>query len=57
MLYSEQKECKEIERYLPKEMQFTKEFHPTEEWWDWKENKIHLDAFRNPQAKEKVILF
>ena len=56
MLYSEQKECKEIERYLPKEMQFTKEFHPTEEWWDWKENKIHLDAFRNPQAKAKVIL-
>ena len=27
-----------------------------EEWWDWKGNRVHLDTFRNPSAKAKVIL-
>ncbi len=30
---------------------------PAEEWWQWQGNKIHLDTYRNPEAKVKVILF
>lgn len=56
MNYSEQKEWKEIQDYLPKEFHFTNSYHPTEEWWDWKGNKVHLDCFRNPNSKVKVIL-
>lgn len=56
MLYAEQKEWKEIASYLPEEYHFTEDYHPTEEWWNWQENKIHLDVFRNPAAKAKIIL-
>lgn len=30
---------------------------PSEEWWNWKGNNVHLDTFRNPDAKAKIILF
>lgn len=56
MNYSEQKEWKEIQEYLPKKFHFTKDYHPVEEWWEWKGHKVHLDCFRNPNAKVKVIL-
>lgn len=57
MNYSEQKQWKKIADYLPQEYAFTEDYHPEEEWWDWKGNRIHLDTFRNPDAKAKVILF
>lgn len=57
MNYSEQKQWKKIAGFLPQEYAFTEEYHPEEEWWDWKGNRIHLDTFRNPEAKAKVILF
>ncbi|MDR1361321.1 MAG: alpha/beta hydrolase [Rickettsiales bacterium] len=56
MNYSEQSAWKEIQKFLPAKYHFTKEFSPTEEWWDWNGNKIHLDCFRNPKAKAKVIM-
>ncbi|WP_042351390.1 alpha/beta hydrolase [Bacillus massiliigorillae] len=56
MNYSEQKEWKEIQTYLPEKLHFTEEYHPVEEWWKWKEHNVHLDCFRNPNAKAKVIL-
>lgn len=56
MLYSQQKEWKKIQSYLPKKLQFTETYHPEEEWWDWNGNRVHLDTFRNPKAKAKVIL-
>ncbi|WP_436513052.1 alpha/beta hydrolase [Clostridium thermobutyricum] len=57
MSYNEQKSWKEIEQFLPEKLHFTSDYHPEEEWWDWKGNKVHLDTFRNPNAKAKVILF
>ncbi|MGL4107470.1 alpha/beta hydrolase [Clostridium sp. LP20] len=57
MNYSEQKEWKEIEKLLPEKLHFTSDYQPQEEWWSWKGNKVHLDTFRNPKAKAKIILF
>lgn len=56
MNYSEQKEWKEIQQYLPKKLHFTNSYQPVEKWWDWKGHKVHLDCFPNPNAKAKVIL-
>lgn len=36
MNYSEQKEWKELQEFLPKKFHFTNNYKPTEEWWDWK---------------------
>ncbi len=57
MSYENQNNWKEIQGFLPKEYQLTPETMPVEEYWDWKGNKIHLDIYRNPDAKAKVILF
>lgn len=57
MNYREQGEWREIEKFLPKKLHFTTDYHPEEEWWDWKGNRVHLDTFRNPNAAAKVILF
>lgn len=43
--------------YLPQEYHLKKNFMPKEEHWKWNENDIHLDTFRNSNAKAKVILF
>lgn len=56
MNYSQQTEWKEIQSYLPAKFHFHKDYHPTEEWWEWNGHKVHLDCFRNPHAKVKVIL-
>ncbi|MCY1423210.1 Alpha/beta hydrolase family protein [compost metagenome] len=29
---------------------------PSEEWWNWRQHRIHLDCYRNPEAPLKVIL-
>lgn len=56
MNYAEQKDWKHIMEFLPNQLHFTKDFAPKEEHWNWKGNNIHLDTFRNPDAKAKVIL-
>lgn len=56
MIYSKQREWFEIQQYLPKKYHFTKKYQPSEEWWDWKGHKVHLDCFRNPKSPVKVIL-
>lgn len=57
MSYTNQTQWKEIMEALPKEYHFTKNYKPAEEWWNWKEHNIHLDTFRNPKAKAKIIMF
>lgn len=56
MNYSEQSTWRELQEFLPQKFHFTKNYHPTEEWWNWKGHKVHLDCFRNKDAKAKVIL-
>ncbi len=56
MSYNNQDAWRKVQSYLPKKLHFTESYHPEEEWWDWKGNNVHLDTFRNPDAKAKVIL-
>lgn len=56
MSYESQKAWREVQAFLPKKLHFTGNYHPKEEWWEWRGNHIHLDTFRNPSAKAKVIL-
>jgi len=57
MSYTTQQDWKDIQAFLPKYLHFTTGYLPSEEWWEWEGHRIHLDAFRNPQALIKVILF
>lgn len=56
MTYKNQQSWKDIMEHLPKELHFTDDYEPTEEWWDWQGHKVHLDCFRNEEAPAKVIL-
>ncbi len=55
--YKTQSNWREIQAFLPKEYQLDRGYEPSEEWWQWRGHEVHLDCFRNPQAKVKVILF
>ncbi len=55
--YQNQNNWKEIQHFLPQKFQLTNATLPKEEWWNWKGNQIHLDTYRNPNAKAKIILF
>ena len=48
---------KDIEAFLPEQLHYTETYQPTEEVWEWKGNKVHLDTFRNPDAPAKIICF
>lgn len=56
MGYEKQKSWEEIQSFLPRDYQLTQNTMPKEEYWDWKGHKIHLDTYRNENAKAKVIL-
>ena len=55
--YAQQSKWREIQKFLPEPYQIQAGQEPTEEWWTWRSDRIHLDTYRNPQAKVKVILF
>lgn len=55
--YNNQLAWAQIEQFLPTNFHIPKDQLPQEEWWDWQGHNIHLDTYRNPQAKIKVILF
>jgi alpha-beta hydrolase superfamily lysophospholipase len=57
MGYQDQIAWQKIEQFLPLEFHIPKNQLPQEEWWAWHNNNIHLDTYRNPNAKIKVILF
>lgn len=55
--YQNQNSWRVIQSFLPQGYQLTDATLPKEERWEWQGNQIHLDAYRNPSAKAKVILF
>ena len=57
MDYRTQSYWRDIQAFLPKEFQLDRAHEPSEEWWQWRQHQVHLDCFRNPNAKVKVILF
>ncbi|WP_035953192.1 alpha/beta hydrolase [Burkholderia multivorans] len=55
--YADQPVWRDMQKFLPPEFQWNDSQLPHEEWWNWHGNRLHLDTYRNPQAKVKVILF
>jgi len=55
--YAEQANWREIQKFLPEQFQLQPGQEPQEEWWPWRQHRIHLDCYRNPDAPLKVILF
>lgn len=45
-----------VQEFLPKSVHLSLEHQPTEEWWSNHGHNIHLDRWRNPDAKVRVIL-
>ncbi|KAJ9227445.1 hypothetical protein DTO271D3_1452 [Paecilomyces variotii] len=54
--YETQKAWKDIQKFLPQRLAFTDDHSPVEEWWENRGHTIHLDSWRNPTAKVRVIL-
>lgn len=57
MSYANQPNWQEIQSFLPQDLQLRGERLPKEEVWEYDGHRVHLDTFRNPEAKVKVILF
>lgn len=57
MDYTEQTAWRDIQAHLPTDFQLTPATMPDTEWWAHQGHRIHLDTYRNPAAKVKVILF
>lgn len=55
--YAEQPQWREIQEFLPAAFRLEPGQEPQEEWWSWRQHRIHLDCYRNPAAPMKVILF
>ena len=55
--YQNQKAWEDVQAFLPEQLHYTDTYKPTEEVWEWKGNKVHLDTFRNPDAPAKIICF
>lgn len=54
--YETQSTWREIQSLLPASLQFDDTRKPIETWWEHRGHTIHLDRWRNPEAKAKVIL-
>lgn len=55
--YADQPVWRDMQRFLPPEFQWEPSGQPQEEWRPWEDHRLHLDTYRNRQAKVKVILF
>lgn len=54
--YANQKAWKDLQKLLPQRLAFTQDHSPVDDWWENRGHKIHLDRWRNPAAKVRVIL-
>lgn len=54
--YADQPAWRDVQRFLPENYRLTPATEPLEQWWDYDGHRIHLDAYRNPDAPVKVIL-
>ncbi len=56
MDYAHQQAWRDIEAFLPLAYRLTPGTEPAEEWWEHRGHRIHIDAYRRPDAAVKVIL-
>ncbi|MGW4247686.1 alpha/beta hydrolase [Nocardia sp. NPDC004722] len=56
-VYRDQSAWRELQQFLPPRLRLDDEAdYPTEEFWAWNGNDIHLDRYLNPAAPAKVVL-
>lgn len=55
-MYADQPIWREIQSFLPERYRIPLSEEPSESFWDWHGDRIHIDAYRNPNASVKVIL-
>lgn len=55
--YENQQAWRDVQSFLPEQYHYTDTYKPAEENWNWHGNQVHLDTFRNPDAKAKIIEF
>jgi alpha-beta hydrolase superfamily lysophospholipase len=54
--YRDQQSWRDLQQFLPSQLRLTDATAPEEEFWDWHGHRVHLDRYRNPEAKAKVVL-
>ncbi|KAM0285974.1 hypothetical protein ACHAQH_001163 [Verticillium albo-atrum] len=54
--YESQEAWRDIQKFLPERLHFTADESPTEEWWEHDGFKLHLDRWRNPSARIRLIM-
>ncbi|MFF8380669.1 hypothetical protein ACF07V_31550 [Streptomyces sp. NPDC015661] len=54
--YRDQQAGRDLQRFLPERLRLTDATAPEEEFRDWRGHRVHLDRYRNPDAKAKVVL-
>ncbi|QLJ00383.1 alpha/beta hydrolase [Streptomyces sp. NEAU-sy36] len=54
--YRDQQAWRDLQQFLPERLRLTDATAPEEDFWDWRGHHVHLDRYRNPDAKAKVVL-
>jgi len=54
--YQNHKTWKDMQKYLPENNRINSEVYPDEYYWEWQDNKIHIDFYKNDSSKAKLIL-
>ncbi|SCO78762.1 uncharacterized protein FRV6_02975 [Fusarium oxysporum] len=54
--YAKQQEWRDIQSFLPERLHFTPDHSPTEEVWHHRDHALHLDRWRNPSARVRLIM-
>ncbi|WP_037366787.1 alpha/beta hydrolase [Amycolatopsis orientalis] len=54
--YRDQQAWRDLQQFLPERLRLTDTTAPEEDFWDWRGHRVHLDRYRNPDAKAKVVL-
>lgn len=55
-MYNSHKSWQELNLLLPTDFQLKPENLPTEEFWNWQGNHVHLDCYRNSKATYRIFL-
>ncbi|MBZ9644785.1 alpha/beta hydrolase [Streptomyces sp. PSKA30] len=56
LYYRDQQAWRDLQQFLPARLRLTDDTAPEEEFWDWRGHRVHLDRYRNPAARAKVVL-
>ena len=55
VLYRDQRAWRDLQSFLPERMRLTDETAPTEEFWEWRGHRVHLDRYANHDAPAKIV--